>query len=168
VNLGDVFTSNVNGTVTALGIYAGNNATYVGPETVGLYNAAGVLLTSTTVSNSDPLFDGYYWVPTASASVTAGSVYTVVDQVNQNGWGYGPVPTNNWATFNYNDYIYTSSLPATWTSPNTNGSGPAYYGGNVAIPEGGAAWLYLLVAGAASFGAMLFASRSRLGSRAQA
>ena len=36
------------------------------------------------------------------------------------------------------------------------------------VPEGGAAWLYLLLAGAASFGAMLFASRSRLGSRAQA
>ena len=137
VNLGDVFISNVNGTVSALGIYAGNNASYSAQETVGLYNSAGVLLTSATVTNTDPLYNGYYWstILTNPASVTAGDTYTVVDFTNGNGWGYGPVPTDHWATFEYNDYNYASTLAFTTS---TGGSGPAYYGGNVMLsPEPG-------------------------------
>jgi hypothetical protein len=134
-DLGNVFISNVNGTVSALGIYAGNNATYTGPETVGLYDAAGTLLTSTTVTDNDALIDGYYWNSTAPASVVAGDTYTVVDFVGatSNGWAYGPDPIGNWGTFQYDDYSYAGSL----TFPTTpNGSGPAYYGGDVMLtPE---------------------------------
>jgi hypothetical protein len=134
VNLGDVFTSKVDGMVCGLGIFAGNNATYTNPETVALYDAAGNLLTSTTVTDTDPLSDGYYWAGTMPVAVTAGAVYTVVDFTNGNGWGYGTV-NDNWATFNYDDYVYTGSLQFTTT---TNGSGPAYLGGNVELtPEPG-------------------------------
>jgi hypothetical protein len=135
-NLGNVFISNVNGTVCALGMYAGNNATNTGPETVGLFNAAGTLLTSTIVTTSDnTLVDGYYWNATAPVDVVAGDTYTVVDFVGatNNGWGYGPDPINNWATFQYNDYSYVGTF-AFPTTP--NGSGPAYYGGDVMLtPE---------------------------------
>lgn len=135
VNLGNVFTSIQSGTVTALGIYAGNNATYSAPETVGLYDSGGNLLTTATVTTSDYLSNGYYWSGTLTtpASVTAGDVYTVVDFTNGNGWGYGPAPSDFWATFDYDDFYYTNSLAFTTPATGTNGSGPAYYGGNVMI-----------------------------------
>lgn len=135
VNLGDVFVSEVSGTVCMLGIYAGNDATYVGPETVGLYDASGNLLTSTTVTDTDPLFDGYYWAPAPAASVIAGDTYTVVDQVYLNGWGWGSAPIDHWGDFQSDAYLYSDTLEFT---TNTGGSGPAYYGGNVMLtPEPG-------------------------------
>jgi hypothetical protein len=60
-------------------------------------------------------------------TLTPGDVYTVVDQLNSNGWGYGSV-TNDEAIFNYNDYGYNATSP---TAYSLNGSGPAYLGGNV-------------------------------------
>ena len=163
VNLGDEFTSTITGTVTELGIYAGNGADFT-PETVGLYNAAGTLLTSTTVSDSDPIYDDYYWASTAPVSVTAGSAYTVVDQVYDNAWGYLPPPIDNWATFTGSDYLYTGTLAD--PSPTSTYFEDAYYGGNVAVPEGGASLLYLLLAGAVCFGAMFLSSRNRFESSA--
>jgi len=157
VDLGDEFTSNINGLVDALGIYAGNNASYVNSETVGLYNSSGLLLTSATVTDTDQLSNGYYWAPVSGASVVAGQQYTVVDYTNGNGWAYGTV-NNNWATFNYDDYDYTNGLVFTSTQ---HGSGPAYLGGNVSVPEGGAGLLYLLLAGGACFGAMFLVPRNR-------
>lgn len=135
VNLGNVFISEESGTVCMLGIYAGNDVTYAGPETVGLYDASGDLLTSTTVTNTDPFFDGYYWASAPAASVIAGDTYTVVDQFYDNGWGYGTAPVDNWGDFQYDDYLYTSTLGFPTT---VNGSGPAYYGADVMLsPEPG-------------------------------
>ena len=165
VNLGDEFTSTVTATVTELGIYAGNGSSFA-PETVGLYNAAGTLLTSATVYDTDPISDDYYWASTSPALVVAGQSYTVVDQTNGNAWGYLPPPIDNWATFTGSDYLYTGTLAD--PSPTSTYDEDAYYGGNVAVPEGGAALLYLLLAGAACFGAMAFGSRNRLGSHASA
>lgn len=133
VNLGDVFIANTSGTVCALGIYAGN--TNANPETVGLYTIGGTLLTSTTVTTADTLYDGYYWNFTNPAQVTAGLVYNVVAFTNGNGWGYGPTPTDHWGTFEYNDYLYSGSLQFPSTP---NGSGPTYYGANAMMtPEPG-------------------------------
>lgn len=137
VNLGDVFVSNTTGVVCALGIYAGNDATYINPETVGLYSGGfgdiGTLLTSTTVTDTDPYYDGYYWAPTAPVTITAGDTYTVVDFLDQNGWGYGPPPITHGVTFVQNDYLYTGSLAFPTME---GGSGPAYYGGDVMLtPE---------------------------------
>ena len=165
VDLGDEFTSNITGTVDALGIYAGNNASYVNPETVGLYNSSGTLLTSVVVTDTDLLSNGYYWAaPLTPASVVAGQDYTVVDYTNGNGWAYGTV-NNNWATFNYDDYAYTNGLVYTSTQ---HGSGPAYLGPNVSVPEGGATLLYLLLAGGACFGAMFLVPRNRFANLASA
>ena len=109
VNLGDEFTSNISATVIELGIYAGNGSSFT-PETVGLYNATGTLLTSTTVTDTDPIYDGYYWAPTTTAPVIAGQSYTVVDQTNSNAWGYLPPPIDHWATFTGSDYLYGGAL----------------------------------------------------------
>jgi hypothetical protein len=150
VNLGDVFTSNVNGTVVALGIYDGSTVT--GSETVGLYDASGKLLTSTTVTAADPQSDGYYWASTKGVPVTAKATYTVVDFVGDNAWGWGTPPTDNWATFTTTTYDYTT-VGLTYPSPAVTyfGSAQAYYGGNVElgtpppVPEPGS--LYLLGTG---------------------
>lgn len=143
VNLGNEFVASASGTVCALGIYAGNNATYSGPETVGLYDSSGKLLTSTTVTDTGTLYDNYYWASTAPAQVVAGDTYTVVDFTGNNGWGSGPNPTPNWGTVQYNDYLYGGSLAFT---TQTGGSGPAYYGGDVMmeipVPEPGSLLLF--------------------------
>jgi hypothetical protein len=142
VNIGNVFTSNVTGTVCALGIYAGNNATYSNSETVGLYDSLGNLLTSTTVTNSTTAYDGYYWASTAPAQVIAGETYTVVDFTNGNGWGFGPAPINNWGTFTGQVMDFNSSLDL----PLYGSDFPlAAYGGNVEIgdtPEPGTLLLF--------------------------
>jgi len=162
VNLGDEFTSNITGTVTALGIYAGNGSSFA-PETVGLYDAAGNLLASATVTDTDPIVDGYYWA-SASASVVASQSYTVVDQTAGNAWGYLPPPVDHWATYTGSDYLYGSTLAD--PSPLSTYNEDAYYGGNVAVPEGGSLWLYLILAPATCLGAVFFTSRNRLAARA--
>ena len=134
VNLGSYFQSTVTGTVCALGIYDGNNATYAAPELVGLYDASGTLMTSTYVTDTDPLIDGYYWNVTAPVTVIAGDFYTVVAFTGPNGWGYGVTPPiSHWGDYQYGDYNYTSGL----AYPNTSSS-LDYYGGNVMLsPEPG-------------------------------
>jgi hypothetical protein len=61
-------------------------------------------------------------------------------------WGNGP---GNYSIFEGDYNIYTG-------------------GGNFSAPEGGASLLYLLIAGAACFGGIIFSSRNRLGSHASA
>jgi hypothetical protein len=136
IDLGTLFTSNVNGSVTALGIYAGNNATYVNAETVGLYDSTGTLLASTTVTDTGYLYDNYYWSYLITpVSVVAGDVYTVVDFTNGNGFAYGLSYVSHWATLPspYDDYAVQSGHLKFPTS-----TGPAnvtYYGGNVLLDE---------------------------------
>jgi len=139
-NLGNVFTSNVTGTVCALGIYDGNNATYTTPEIVGLYDSQGNLMTYTTVTISDTLYDNYYWASTAPVTVYAGDTYTVVDFNSGNGWGYGPAPIDHWATFTGQTMDFNGSLDFP-----TDGSDfpTTFYGGDVMLsPEPGSLLLF--------------------------
>ena len=138
VNIGNMFTSNVNGNVIALGIWAGNGSSF-SPEPVGLYNSAGTLMTQVTVTNTDPIIDNYYWDFNLSqpASVVAGDVYTVVDFTGVNGWSYGMAPLDHWTTFNNNYYTISNTLAYTLNHPSVTGD-IAYYGGNVMLsPEPG-------------------------------
>ncbi len=100
--IGTEFRANESGEVCALGIYAGNNATYSGPETVGLYGSQ--LLATAAVTDSDALIDGYYWAPINPVAISAGQYYEVVDEVNNNGWASGAVPIDDWATFNFSSW----------------------------------------------------------------
>jgi len=141
VNLGLVFTANSNFTVNALGFYDIPGVT-TQPEWVGLYNLSGTLLASALVTPSDPLVNGYFWQTIGPVGLTAGNQYTVVAFNGEvNGWGYGPAPTHgSEVTFNYDDYLYTNQLAFTTF---TGGSGPAYYGPNIATTPEPSAFLLL-------------------------
>jgi hypothetical protein len=146
VNLGYTFVSEETGTVCALGIYAGNDASYqTVPEIVGLFDVSKNLLTVTTVTISDTLYDGYYWASTDPVAVIKGDTYTVVDYTYPNGWGYSASasPTDNWGDITASNYLYTSGFSFT-TTP----SGLDYFGGNVMlestppVPEPGSLLLF--------------------------
>ena len=77
---------------------------------MALYNAAGTLLTSTTVTDTDPLVDGYHWATTAPATVIAGDVYTVVTQTYGDNYSSGNAGTDNWATLTGTTYLYAPAL----------------------------------------------------------
>jgi hypothetical protein len=129
VNLGLVFTANSNSQVVALGFYNIPGVTNVA-EQVGLYNSAGILLASATVTLSDSQVNNYYWHSIGPVGLTAGNQYTVVAFTSSNAWGYGPALTQSSAiTFDYNDYLYGDSLAF---PTDRYGLGPAYYGPNIA------------------------------------
>jgi hypothetical protein len=120
-------------------------------------------LTSTTVTDTDPLVDGYYWATTAPATVIAGDVYTVVTQTYGDNYSSGNAGTDNWATLTGTTYLYAPALgdpPSTSFYPYLDG---VYYGGNVMIatPEGGESLMYLLLVGGSCCGALLLTCRSR-------
>jgi hypothetical protein len=151
VNLGNVFTANANFSVAALGFY--NQPDLTGPETVALYNSSGSLLASATVLLSDPMVDGYLFAAITPVALTAGDQYTVDAFVGNNDWSYGstaPIQASD-ITYNYHDYVYTSSLEfPTDTASAAGGPAGTYYGPNFEIesvsrvPEPGS--LGLLVA----------------------
>lgn len=154
VNLGNVFTPTANARVTSLGFYTPTNLVG-GGETVGLFNSAGTLLTSTFVAATASTPGQYVFQSIAPVMLVGGQQYTVVNFVGQNAWAFGPV-TATGAAFNYNSYTYGPSLAFT---VNTGGSGPAYLGPNLilsAVPEP-ASWA-LLIAG---FGSIGLAMRTR-------
>jgi hypothetical protein len=132
--VGTLFTPITSETVVALGIYAGNDDTYYGPETVGLYlnapgNASGTLLAQTTVTDTDYLYDGYYWSYLITpVSVVVGNEYTVADFIGNNGIAIGSTPPiNNWGTFLGSDYILGGALDFPIYPGNP---GWEYYGGD--------------------------------------
>jgi len=137
VNLGDVFTVNSAISVDALGFY--DQANLTGSETVGLYNSSGDLLASATVLLSDPEVSGYLFQSITPVALTAGDTYTVDAFVGDNDWSYGSTAPNQAAdvTYDYHDYLYTSSLEfPTETSGAAGGPGGTYYGPNFEIGTG--------------------------------
>jgi hypothetical protein len=155
-DLGNVFTSNVNGNVSALGIYAGNGTVFA-DEKVGLYNSSGYLMAQVTITDSNlNEYDNYYWAPiTTTASVVAGDTYVVVNYIPiTNGWSYGssPIPgaalDEHWATvdgltyyLNVSDLAYTgipNPVVGGFYDGNTGYPYQLYMGGNVLLsPEPG-------------------------------
>jgi hypothetical protein len=129
-DVADVFTANVNETVTALGIYVLPSATTW--EVVGLYDANGHLIASTSVNESvATVYDGYYWSGVSSVALTQGSTYTLVVFTNGNVPAYGEsatAPTDNWATFDYGEEVSATSLTIAGL---TETAGTAYYGANM-------------------------------------
>jgi hypothetical protein len=134
VNLGMVFTPNMNISVDELGFY--NVNFFNSPEIVGIYNSIGTLLTSATVTSADPLVDGYFWANIPTITLSAGQQYTV-DTFDPSGvWAYGVPPVvNSDITYDGQTYDYTS-VPAFPTF--TAGHAPdAYYGPDFSIGTNG-------------------------------
>jgi len=89
--------------------------------------------------------------------------YAITGDTPQGGVpGVGSLPV----LYTYND----TGLPSISSSliPNLEGSGQRAYSINVSAPEGGAGFMYLLLAGAACFGAVVFGSRKGKASAFQA
>jgi hypothetical protein len=80
-------------------------------------------------------------------------------------------PTDTWSAYSV-DFTASSSTEVLTFSATPNNGGDSTTGIDAPsitqVPEGGAAWLYLLLAGAACFGAMAFTPRGKLSGRAQA
>jgi len=134
LNLGLTFTANSTFLVDALGIF--NQTVLTGSEQVGLYNSSGNLLTSTTVTLSDPQVNGYLFQSITPVTLTAGHTYTVVANTGNNPWAYGSTAPNqaSYVTYNSHAYLYTSSLAfPTLTASEAGGPSGAYYGPNFEI-----------------------------------
>jgi hypothetical protein len=144
VNLGLVFTADSTFSVDALGIY--DQADLKSSETVALYSSTGKLLTSATVTLSDPEVSGYLFQSITPYTLTAGDKYTLVAYVGDNDWSYGSTaPTTNAdVTYDSHDYDYTSHLAfPTDTAGAAGGPNGTYYGPSFEIataktPEPGA------------------------------
>jgi hypothetical protein len=169
-------------TISDLGIFNQSGTGYItGKVEVVLYNVTTGLQVSQIVTfgpTTQYTAQGYA-VYQAIAPVTLGPGDYAVDAVGfgpadtngNNGFPPEPAPTDN--TFggtlsfptnpsSFYDYNTSLDLP---TIPDPH----IYEAGNFeVVPEGGASWLYLLLAGAVCFGAMAFGSRNRLGSHASA
>jgi hypothetical protein len=182
-NLALNFTVNTPVTVDALGVFNATGTGYItGPIDVDIYD----LTTSTVVASA--IFQGQYtpqgydvFTPITLVTLAPGSYE--VDAVGfgnsdlngnlNSGSSTGPILNNLGGALTFTgaawDYNTVLDFP---TACSTCQAAPAqdsqFDAGTLEVPEGGAAWLYLLLAGAASIGAVLFASRSRLGSHAKA
>jgi hypothetical protein len=163
VNLGMVFTPNVDISTDALGFYA--IPSIAGDEEVGIYDSSGNLLSSVDVTSSDPLSQGYYWASISSLALLAGHQYTV-DSYTGNydlDWEYGVPPTVNAdITYDGQTYDYTTSLA--FPTSTVSHAADAYYGPNFSVvspvstvPDGG---LTALLLGAGLVGLVL--ARRRL------
>jgi hypothetical protein len=97
-----------------------------------------------------------------------GSADLLINGVAYNATGTAPAPGfYSVYTATYLGTVADQGDPIT-IQLNSTGAQGDFTDVTLTAPEGGASWLYLLVAGAASFGVMLFASRNKLASRAQA
>lgn len=131
-NLGMVFTTDANDTVTALGFYDQPGLT-TAPEMVGLYDSSGNLLASVLVPVTDNTpVAGYLWASITPVALRPGGTYTVDAYFGDNPWAYGDVSTSPLITFDYDNYTFTNGL----AFPNTTGgAGPAYLGPNMEVVD---------------------------------
>jgi hypothetical protein len=142
-------------------------------------------------------YDGSVHVPTGNpssisqgVSLTPGDFYTLDFYLEQRpGYAVNPVtvtiglgnstlttvtpPSSNYWTLYTDTFVASSNQPEALTFTL---SGPQYTTDidvgladvSLSVPEGGSPWLYLLLAGAFCFGAVVFTSRGRLSGGAQA
>jgi len=156
LSLGWEFSTNTNVAVSALGFYVDPQYGLTQGHAVGIYDASGNLLVSTTVSSSDPLVGWFAYHPVATTVLPAGGTYVIAaetgaDPLTWNPDGFTVSPNINWIS---DKWVYSDSLVfptesdyATW---GTNG----WYGPNFldpvptnAVPEPATMTLFLLGGG---------------------
>jgi Domain of unknown function (DUF4082)/PEP-CTERM motif len=134
--------------VTSLGIYdAGQNGLSETHE-VGLYDASGNLLASGTVSNGDPLLEGFRYTDITDILLAAGQEYYVVGVTGTEQYAYDVdnVTTLPGITFLQDAWIESTTLAFPTSSDGiSNGYFGANFLGTTQVPEPGT--LALLGAG---------------------
>ncbi len=139
VNLAHVFTANSNISVNALGAYY-LKADWKVPETVGLYDISGNLLSSTILSPTENTPEGYLFNDISLVTLTAGQKYLVNVFVSTNAWSSGAVPIQD-PNITYNSHVYKVSNIFEFPSDTEGANRDAYYGpnftivGNSVVPE---------------------------------
>lgn len=142
--LGWQFTTNSPVTVDELGYYDFGGDGLAVPHEVGIFDAAGMLLTLTTVApaTADPLIDGFRYAPITPYTLPAGQTFTiggVADRtLNNSGydpWLYNVVPLTSDPSIiippNAGRFIIT--LGDDLTFPNVDGQTNLYAGPNLLI-----------------------------------
>jgi hypothetical protein len=111
VNLGMVFTSIANISVTGLGAcYQGAGSfTPSNSEVVDLFQNSNEMLLAQTTVNFTGAAAGYQFAPIAPMGLVAGQKYTVSVNVGKNSWAWQPAPlTGPGITFVTPSYVYTA------------------------------------------------------------
>jgi hypothetical protein len=153
VNLGLFFTPSTNITVESLGVYY--QPQLFTSEQVAVYDATTqALLTSTTVTLTDPITDGYLFQSITPLALVAGHEYVVNAFTEGNPWAYGNVPIQaSQITYDTHQYIYTGTLA--YPIYTVNAAGSAYYGPNFiftsSVPEPGSVSMFAIGLALAGF-----------------
>lgn len=106
LTLGFVFTANTAFTVSSLGWFDATENGFLSPHTVGIFDASGNLLASTTlaVGTTDPLTGFFRYQSIASITLQAGHAYTMAGTTGGS--------LDSWTT---NDYVSDLSLNSAFT-----------------------------------------------------
>jgi hypothetical protein len=124
-------------TISALGVYDYESNGFVSsPHPVGLWDDAGNLLASTTVSSSDTLIGGFRFSDIVDVSLTAGSHYRIGAQMLSDvtadaRHAGGSITTDPRITYELDRFTYGAGLQF----PTTPGLTKGYFGGNFLIAD---------------------------------
>ncbi len=89
-SLGGEFTMNSNYNVGFLGFFDDYGDGLTESHDVGIYDLSATLLTSTTVTNADPLIGHFRWHSTAPVTLVAGQTYRIAAETGSENYTFEP------------------------------------------------------------------------------
>lgn len=136
-SLGFLFTVNSAINVTQLGFYDAGDNGLTEQHQVGIYSLGGTLLTSTTVSNSDPLDSHFRYNSIAPLSLAAGQQYVIAATTGSELYTYDPtaLATPSEITYVGSRFLQSSTL----VFPDGFNDEKGYFGPNFKFENGGGA-----------------------------
>jgi len=129
---GQVFTPNVNFTLDFLG-YFNPSTGMTDSHPVGIYDANGNLLDSTTITSASGFSTAHFlYNPVTPITLLAGQTYELVGVSGVDNYAYGDTGWTLYAPVNYLGYNYNLGLGLTFTGLGTTdlGVGDAFWGPN--------------------------------------